>query len=168
RGGITRLIDLKRLAEYRRLEGSSYFSRFHRFWILWVALLLLGIALLLVIIGVGFFVADVFMYRWIRKREKTTPRASLESLELSRTFAKELQSLYDRMKVETSDLPTEKAPYGLLEKSTYVGRAVWISVDSDLSSTVFADRKGNVVRVLNNPPDHCKQSISITIAYSRL
>jgi len=164
RDGIDHLIDLKRLAEERRLEGSRYFSRVHRFWILWVALLLLGMALLLVIIGVVFFVADVFLYRWIRKREKTTPRASLESLELSRTFAKELQSLYDRMKVETSDLPTEKAPYGLLEKSTYVGRAVWISVDSDLSSTVFADRKGIVVRVFNNPPDHCKQAMAVELA----
>src|SRR5437667_11679509 len=117
--------------------------------------------LLLVIIDVDFFVADVFLYRWIRKREKTTPRASLESLELSRTFAKELQSLYDRMKVETSDLPTEHAPYGLLEKSTYVGRAVWISVAAALSTSVFADRNGIVVGVFKTTSDHCKQASAV-------
>jgi len=164
RDGIDHLIDLKRLAEERRLEGWRYFSRVHRFWILWFALLLLGVALLPIIIGAVFFVGDVFLYRWIRKREKTTPKASLESLELSRTFAKELQILHDKVKVETSQLPAEKASYGLLEKSAFVGRAVWIVIDADSGGTVFADRKGIVVRLFKDPPAHCKEAMAVELA----
>jgi len=164
RDGMDHLIELKRLAETRGLEGWKYFSRVHRFWILWFALLLLGIALLPVIIGVVFLVGDVFLYRWIRKRERTTPKASLESLETSRAFAKELQVLYEKVKVETSHLPKEKDSHGLPEGSAFVGRAVWISVDTDRSSTVFADRKGIVVRVFKHTPDRCKEAMAIELA----
>jgi len=160
---VDHLIELKRLVEARRLEGLRYFSRFHLFWILWAALLLIGIILLPVIIGVVFLVGDVFLYRWIRKREKTTPRATLESIELSHTFVNELQGLYDKVKVETTNLPGDKAPQ-LLEESAFVGRAVWIRIDTDRSGTVFSDRKGIVVRVFKNPPARCKEAMAIELA----
>ena len=163
---IDNLVSLKLKRRMRHVETWNYFTRVHRYWILFFGLLIVGIVLLPLLIGIIFIGFDAFLYRWIRKRERTTPQSSFDAIELGNSYITDLKDVYDRVKVELSARgsvkPTEERTS--IGRPDLVGRAIWIEMDADHSTTVFRGRKGIVVRIFSNPPSSCKEALVVELA----
>lgn len=163
---IDRLAGLKMERKLKHAESWNYFSSVHRYWILFYLLLVPGLVLLpFYLTGIVFIGIDVLLYRWIRKRERTTPRASFDATELSKSYVTDLVDTYRNVKAELSARQTEKLVQGkeTLGVSDFVGRAVWIEMDVDHSGTAFKPRKGIVVKVFTKPPSS-REALVIELA----
>jgi hypothetical protein len=146
---IDRLASLKTKRAMKRVASHNYFVRVSRYWILFYLLLILGVFLAFFIIGLVLIAIDVFLYRWIRKRERTTPQASLEAIELSKSYTTDLVNVFNVVKAELSASKLAKTTGGeeTVGIADLIGRAVWVEMDVDRSGTVFKARRGIVVKV---------------------
>jgi hypothetical protein len=146
---IDNLASIKTTQAMKRADSHNYFIRVSRYWILFFLLLILGVFLAVFLVGLVLIAIDVLLYRWIRKRERTTPQSSRDALELAKSYTADLVNVFNIVKAElpASKLAVTTGRRETVEISDLIGRAVWVEMDADRSGTVFKPRRGIVVKV---------------------